>query len=149
MVFPAGKAVFELGADAARWLDRIKNPKSVLDKLGVKPEHAVALLGVFPKAFVDDLKARARRVVPSKALADADVLFLAAEARSDLAQLPRVAESIQRSGTLWVVRPKGVESITEREVLEAGKAAGLVDVKVVRFSESHTAEKFVVPVARR
>jgi hypothetical protein len=34
-------------------------------------------------------------------------------------------------------------------VRTAGKAAGLVDVKVARFSETHTAEKFVVPVAKR
>jgi hypothetical protein len=33
--------------------------------------------------------------------------------------------------------------------MKAGKAAGLVDVKVVRFSDTHTAEKFVVPVNMR
>jgi len=33
--------------------------------------------------------------------------------------------------------------------MSAGKRAGLVDVKVVSFSETHTAEKFVVPVAKR
>ena len=37
----------------------------------------------------------------------------------------------------------------QADVLNAGKAAGLVDVKVVRFSETHTAEKLVIPVARR
>jgi hypothetical protein len=29
--------------------------------------------------------------------------------------------------------------------MAAGKTAGLVDVKVVSFSETHTAEKFVIP----
>ena len=33
--------------------------------------------------------------------------------------------------------------------MAAGKAAGLVDVKVVAFSATHTAEKFVIPVAKR
>lgn len=33
--------------------------------------------------------------------------------------------------------------------MTAGKQAGLVDVKVVSFSETHTAEKFVIPVAKR
>lgn len=33
--------------------------------------------------------------------------------------------------------------------MKAAKAAGLVDVKVVRFSETHSANKFVVPVAKR
>jgi hypothetical protein len=48
-----------------------------------------------------------------------------------------------------VVRPKGRTEITEDDVMKAGKAAGLVDVKVVRFSETHTAEKFVIPLSRR
>jgi len=39
--------------------------------------------------------------------------------------------------------------ITERDVMEAAKAAGLVDVKVARFSETLTAEKLVIPVAQR
>lgn len=39
--------------------------------------------------------------------------------------------------------------MTERDVMEAAKAAGLVDVKVARFSETHTAEKLVVPIAQR
>jgi hypothetical protein len=33
--------------------------------------------------------------------------------------------------------------------MHGGKSAGLVDVKVVRFSRTHTAEKFVIPVTRR
>jgi hypothetical protein len=33
--------------------------------------------------------------------------------------------------------------------MKAGKTAGLVDVKVVRFSDTHTAEKYVIPVKDR
>ena len=33
--------------------------------------------------------------------------------------------------------------------MQAGKAAGLVDVKVVSFSATHTAERFVIPVKDR
>jgi hypothetical protein len=54
-----------------------------------------------------------------------------------------------RDGAIWVIRPKGVKTITEADVMTAGKAAGLVDTKVVRFSDSHTAEKLVIPLARR
>ena len=56
---------------------------------------------------------------------------------------------LKRDGAIWVIRPKGHADISERDVMKAGKTAGLVDVKVVRFSETHTAEKFVIPVARR
>jgi len=34
-------------------------------------------------------------------------------------------------------------------MMRAGQDAGLVDVKVVSFSDVLTAEKFVVPVAKR
>jgi hypothetical protein len=50
---------------------------------------------------------------------------------------------------LWIVYPKGKSEIREIDVLAAGKAAGLVDVKVVAFSATHTALKFVRPKAKR
>ena len=33
--------------------------------------------------------------------------------------------------------------------MAAGKRAGLVDVKVVSYSDTHSAEKYVIPVANR
>jgi hypothetical protein len=39
--------------------------------------------------------------------------------------------------------------LSERRIMNEGKAAGLVDVKVVAFSPTHTAEKFVIPVKHR
>ena len=53
--------------------------------------------------------------------------------------------ALKQNGALWIIRPKGSHAITESEVMEAGKRAGLVDVKVVSFSLTHTAEKFVIP----
>ena len=60
-----------------------------------------------------------------------------------------LSKQIEPDGAVWVVRPKGSPDITEAETMAAGKRAGLVDVKVVSFSETHTAEKFVIPVAKR
>jgi hypothetical protein len=72
------------------------------------------------------------------------------ERPADLRRLVAVQHALARDGAIWVVRPKGRGiAVTERDAIEAGKAAGLVDVKVVAFSETHTAEKFVIPVARR
>jgi hypothetical protein len=50
---------------------------------------------------------------------------------------------------LWIVYPKGQKQITENDVLAAGRRAGLKDVKVVGFSATHTALKFVVPLSDR
>lgn len=141
-------AVFELGASAEPWAHRIRNPKSRLDKLGVKPGHVVVVIGLDDPPFVAELTERAGRVRrrPAK---DADIVFVGADVRSDLDRLERLMGYLRPNGALWVIRPKGGRAITESDVLAGGKAAGLVDVKVVRFSETHTAEKFVIPVAAR
>jgi hypothetical protein len=47
------------------------------------------------------------------------------------------------------VFPKGRKDLREVDVIETGVDAGLVDNKVVRFSDTHTALRFVIPVARR
>jgi hypothetical protein len=59
--------------------------------------------------------------------------------------------SLKPDGALWIVRPKGRPEISESAVMQAGKAAGLVDVKVkvVRFSATHAAEKFVMSIKDR
>src|SRR5207244_11232378 len=44
-----GLAVFQLGAAAERWCNKILHPKSRIEKLGVKPEARVALLGGFDR----------------------------------------------------------------------------------------------------
>jgi predicted O-methyltransferase YrrM len=79
----------------------------------------------------------------------ADLIFLAAEKTSNLAQLRRLAPRLKPNGALWVVYPKGVTDIREIEVIEAGRKAQLKDVKVASFSLTHTGLKFVIPVARR
>ena len=56
---------------------------------------------------------------------------------------------LRPDGAVWVVAPRGSAVVREADVLAAGKVAGLVDVKVVRFSEMHTAHRFVIPVSRR
>jgi hypothetical protein len=50
---------------------------------------------------------------------------------------------------IWTLRPKGSKDLTEQEMMRAGQTAGLVDVKVMSFSDTLTAEKFVIPVAKR
>ena len=67
-----------------------------------------------------------------------------------LGRLAALSQALQPAGALWVVRRKGQGApVTEAESMAAGKAAGLVDTKVVGFSETHTAERYVIPVAAR
>lgn len=144
VTYSGGTAVFDLGPQAERWAERIRSPKGLLDKLGVKPGARVAVLGVRDAQFLADLRARARDV--STRMRDgAEVVFLGAGKRADLARLAAVRRRLAPNGAVWVVNPKGVREITEGDVLAAGKAAGLVDVKVARFSDTHTSHKLVIP----
>jgi hypothetical protein len=136
---------FELGDKAARWAHQIMHPKSVIEKLGVKPGQRVLLRGTHQNGFAAELEARGAELVE----ADADHLFVVVDNHGDLAEIPALVPLIARNGAVWTLRPKGRKDLTEGDVRAAGKAAGLVDVKVVRFSDTHTAEKFVIPVADR
>jgi hypothetical protein len=78
-----------------------------------------------------------------------DVIFLAVERPESLEQLEALASKIVPSGAIWTLRAKGQRAVTEADTMSAGKRAGLVDVKVVSFSDTLTAEKFVIPVAKR
>ena len=51
--FADGEATFELGPKAERWAERIKNPKSLLDKLGVKPKSSVAVVDLDDGEFLE------------------------------------------------------------------------------------------------
>ncbi len=147
--FSEGTASFELGPQAEKWAEKIKNPKSLLDKLGVKPESKVVVLGVRDDGFLKQLQARLAKPAATRPAADADIIFFAAETREELKQLARVKKSLQPAGAIWVIRPKGTPAIKDSDVIAAGKAAGLVDVKVAAFSPTHTAEKLVIPVKLR
>ncbi len=84
-----------------------------------------------------------------RAIKDCDAIFYGVTKESHLPRLEQLRQSITSNGAIWVIRPKGRPEISEASVMEGGKRAGLVDVKVVSFSETHTAEKFVIPVASR
>ena len=147
---PKVHVVLELGAKyAARWAEKIKNPPTRLDKLGVKPESRVCVLGVDDPQFRSELEGRTKTVTYGKLVSDADFIFYAANRTVELGRLDKLKESLAPTGGIWVVRPKGVDTISEKDVLAAGKTAGLVDVKVCAFSPTHTAEKLVIPVAKR
>ncbi len=137
-----------VGKDAAKWADKIRNPKSVLDKLGVKTAQKISIVGEVDRTFLDELQARAADV-SRRLRRDSDVIFFAANRKEELARMDELRRSLQPAGAIWILRPKGNPAISEADVMAAGKAAGLVDVKVVRFSATHTAEKLVIPVAKR
>jgi hypothetical protein len=139
-----GIVAFELGEAAVKWADRIRNPPSRIDKLGIKIGQHVLFVGLRDATLREEMKTSGA-IVLSRATEPADAIFLAANERADLERLVTLQKFMAADGAIWVIRPKGSPAISEGDVLKAGRDAGLVDVKVVRFSETHTAHKFVRP----
>jgi hypothetical protein len=78
------------------------------------------------------------------------VILLGAENAKGLDRLARALESIVPNGAIWVVHRKGKDSsLKDTEIFGAAKRLGLTATKVARFSDTHTAEKLVIPVAKR
>src|SRR5260221_14742370 len=78
-----------------------------------------------------------------------DMIFALFRHRNDWRRRRSLVPRLKADGVWWTVRPKGSEDLKESEMMRAGQEAGLVDVKVVSFSDVLTAEKFVIPVANR
>jgi len=146
---PHGGIALELGSAAPKWAEKILPPPSRLAKIGVKPDWRVVTLGVGDEDFLAELEHAVALLSIGRLVKDCDAIFFGATSASQLGRLEVLKKSLKPNGALWVVRPKGRPEITEAAVMQAGKAAGLVDVKVVRFSATHTAEKLVIPIKDR
>lgn len=143
-------AFFSLGVQAEKWADKIRNPKGRLDKIGVKAAHRIALINVKDAAFLAELRERAASVSSGRVVKEADAIFVGATTLDALAaKLPDLVPYIKRDGAIWTVTPKGKGGIKDTDIMAAAKAAGLVAVKVVSFSDTQSANKFVIPRANR
>src|SRR5262245_23653912 len=150
ITWKGGQARLDLdAAAAAKWADRIRNPRGLLDKLGIKPESSVAVVGLDEPDFLQQLRARTRRVAIGKAAKGTDTVLVAMEAIRDLKRLATLRKAIEPDGAIWVIWPKGVKAFREDDVRAAGPSMGLVDVKVVSFSETLSGLKMVIPRALR
>jgi hypothetical protein len=137
------------GAKDAKGRVEFVSTRSRIEKLGIKEDADVLLLGIEDDAtFMKELRG-VGAAVRTAGKAQADVIVAVFRHRDDLRRVAPLVPRMKADGVLWTLRPKGSKDLTESEMMRAGQAAGLVDVKVVSFSNVLTAEKFVVPVARR
>ena len=147
--FDGGEAIFVIGSQASKWAERIRSPKSLIDKLDVKPEHTISVVAIKDDDFVQALRARAANVVTGRMTTDSNVIFLGAEKIADLERLSKAAAAMARDGAIWVIHPKGPNALRDTEIFAEAKRVGLTYTKVARFSPTHTAEKLVIPKAKR
>jgi hypothetical protein len=119
-------------------------------KLGIKPGHAVAVLGA-PPGFADGLAALAGTDVAEN-LAGAhplDVIVTFVRWREELeAQLPGLRRRMAPACGLWIAWPKRAAKVptdmTEHVVREVALPTGLVDNKVCAIDEVWTGLRLVI-----
>ena len=120
-----------------------------LRKLGAKAGMRVLLVDIDDASFADELTDDGVEVVAGPR-AKPDMIFLGVRVPADLGRIAKYKSRIPRDGTIWLVRPKGRDTpVTERDAMAAGLDAGLVDVKVVSFSDTHSALKYVYRLSDR
>ncbi|NOT09055.1 MAG: hypothetical protein HOP28_12720 [Gemmatimonadales bacterium] len=144
-----GRTVLHLGSGAAKWADRIRNPKTRIDKLGVKPSHRVSVVGVSDSDFTGELKAVGCSISRGRLRADSDIVFLGVEQERDLGRMPAAVAAMKTNGALWIIHPRGKPEVQDIVIFRLAKALGLVSNKVARFSETHSADRLVILLALR
>ena len=134
-----------LGKDSEKWALKIRYPKGRLDKLGVKPGMRVAVVGLEDAAFLKELRERTSDVAAGRPKKDADLVVVALSRAAELPKLKALRAALKKDGMIWVVWPKGRKEFREDDVRAYGPAAGLVDVKVMSFSDTLSGLKLVIP----
>lgn len=143
-----GTLTLSIGPSAGKWATKIAFPPSRVQKLGVKPGMRISVLGLSDAAFEAELK-DAGADVSRRVRGDSDQIYVVIESAKDLGRFEAVLSAVTQDGAVWAIRRRGLKDATEAATMAAGHAAGLVDVKVARFSDTHTAEKFVRPLKSR
>jgi hypothetical protein len=110
----------------------------------------VGLVGFRDAAFEAELRERGATIERGETRPGLDLLFYMVREPADLLPVSELSGLIHDAGALWVLRVKGPAlKVREVDVIDAGKAAGLVDNKIASFSDVHAAMRLVVPLARR
>ncbi len=123
--------------------------RSRTEKLGVKPGSRVFLIGLKDAPFVGELKAAGAKVGARAGAGPYDMVIIRLGASADLSLLSDAKRHIVPNGMIWAVWPKGRKEFREDDIRHFGPQAGLVDVKVMSFSDELSGLKLVIPLAQR
>jgi hypothetical protein len=131
--------------------ERDYSHRSLFDKLGVTADARVAIVGAHDRDFVTALNLRLAKSASERLRRSTyDLIFVRIDRPRDLGRIARVVPLLKPDGALWVFHPKGKGALpSDADVRAAGLAAGLVDNKISAYSETHTATRYVIPVAAR
>lgn len=130
--------------------ERDYSGRSLFEKLGILAGHHIALVGAHDEDFVIALNERLAKAASQTLRTEYDIVFLRIDSPRDLTRIAAIRAHLRSNGALWIFHPKGRgASPADGEVRAAGIAAGLVDNKITAYTDSHTATRYVIPLASR
>lgn len=134
--------------------DKDYSHRDVTDKLGLKPNHAVRVIGVKPsgiKEFTARVEAKIERKLASTQTPADVILYWPLTAEEIVPTLAELKEAIVPNGGIWVITAKknctsasGMSYFMQDSLIPMGKAAGLVDNKICSLNERESAMRFVI-----
>lgn len=135
-----GKLSLALGAtEAAAWLTRIHNPRSLIQKLGIKQHTPVHVIDEHPE-FRGVISDSGAKLV---ALQWATIVFVVIETEAQLSALCRLVHTLPGASQLWVLRRKGKQvTVKESVIMAALKEQGLAPSKTTAWSSDYAADRY-------
>lgn len=124
--------------------------RSVVQKLGVKPDERVEIVGDVGAGLRRDVKrVLGRGLVRSGQLDGAIVMVESLEQAEDV--FDEYRPRLRDTGYLWLITPKrGQEGyVNQMALVPGGKRRGLIDNKTCSIDETRSGIRFVVPRALR
>ncbi len=137
-------------AKAQRQPERDYSQRDVIDKLGIKPGLNVAFVAA-PREVDPGLRQRALersgRDQPREGDEPFDVVLVGADDSTEVEALLRAwRRRIDQAGGIWLLTPKRGQPgyVDQRELIQAGPAAGVVDNKICSVDDTTSAMRFVI-----
>jgi hypothetical protein len=129
--------------------ERDYSHRDVVDKLGIKPGFAVAFSDeplAIDAALRERVLERTGRA-PAKDDEPVDVVLVGTTHETNAeATLKRWRERLDQAGGIWLLTPKRDQPgyVDQRDLIEVGKSAGVVDNKICSVSDTLSAMRFVI-----
>jgi len=124
-------------------------PRSRIEKLGVKEGDRIGMVAFQDAAFERELAGRGATPVKGRLGSDLPMVLCAFREADELGRLSDLKQAIAPNGCVWALWPKGRRELREDDVRTAALAIGLVDVKVMAFSDVLSGLKLVIRKADR
>lgn len=133
---------FEVGDTVERWVEKILNPPTRLQKLGVKAGMKCWVSSGFDAEFKNELTSNGALLV--KKLAECQLAFFLLTKRSDLIKLVSSLGGLPLGVNIWLVWPKAKDTVSQNDVMQTAREHGMGPSKTAAFDESHSSMRFAL-----